>query len=255
MRDCGGGDARCAPAPASAQVLFSGRCLVADFCVTAARTPPRTRRPPRPAAPRGRAQHQQPRARTVCTYLSSLWRLRVGRRLARRVKSALAPAGQRPPARLPAHGPHPRLRLHGGAPPPHRLRVPRARPPLGPALRSHHRRGPRALPQGRLPRRAAPQEQPGRAAPGRVLRGRGLRRGPPPPLPRQARLRQETRPRWHQVPASSTRGATSRTTSRRSAWRRSTRTPRTSPTASSASSSARWPRAAPLSEHPTTPTP
>ena len=42
-----------------------------------------------------------------------------------------------------------------------------------------------------------------------------------------------------------------RTTSRRSAWRRSTRTPRTSPTASSASSSARWPRAAPLSEHPT----
>ena len=49
--------------------------------------------------------------------------------------------------------------FHGGAPPPHRLRVPRARPPLGPALRSHHRRGPRALPQGRLPRRAAPQEE------------------------------------------------------------------------------------------------
>ena len=48
---------------------------------------------------------------------------------------------------------------------------------------------------------------------------------------------------------------TSRTTSRRSAWRRSTRTPRTSPTASSASSSARWPRATPLSERPTTPTP
>ena len=37
-----------------------------------------------------------------------------------------------------------------------------------------------------LPRRAAPQEQPGRAALSRVLRGHSLRRGPPPPLPRQA---------------------------------------------------------------------
>ena len=55
------------------------------------------------------------------------------------------------------------------------------------------------LPQGRLPRRAAPQEQPGRAALSRVLRGHSLRRGPPPPLPRQARLGQETRPRRHQV--------------------------------------------------------
>ena len=73
-----------------------------------------------------------------------------------------------------------------------------------------------------------------------LLRGHSLRRGPPPPLPRQARLRQETRPRRHQVqqvpPAG---GYLSRTTSRQSAWRRSTRTPRTSPTASSASSSAR----------------
>ena len=33
----------------------------------------------------------------------------------------------------------------------------------------------------------------------RVLRGHSLRRGPPPPLPRQARLGQETRPRRHQV--------------------------------------------------------
>ena len=33
------------------------------------------------------------------------------------------------------------------------------------------------------------QEQPGRSALGGVLRGHSLRRGPPPPLPRQARLR------------------------------------------------------------------
>ena len=51
------------------------------------------------------------------------------------------------------------------------------------------------------------------------------------------------------------RGYLSHHLSRRSVWRRSTRTPRTSPTASSASSSARWPRAAPLSERPATPTP